>query len=226
MPYIDTFRIWSIDNTISFQANFGDGAAIVTEGYAGWSVTARPKDVGVVDWQGRNPMAIEIPFLLDYYTEAAPGSGRDNPGADCENQVTNLEALCGIGSHAQPSVCYVDGYGRIPHDYTIYNKNQWVIEQVTWDRGQEIRSAYSGRRLKCGGTLTIRQYITASDILHRISPTQRATPPRTYKVKRGDNLTKIAAKFYGDANQWKKIADANKLRDPRSLKIGMTIKIP
>ena len=50
-----TFKIWSEDNLVVFEANFGDGPAIVTDGYAGWSVTARPKMIGIVEWKGRNP---------------------------------------------------------------------------------------------------------------------------------------------------------------------------
>jgi hypothetical protein len=219
------FKIWSIDKTVTFDSNFGDGPAIVTEGYAGWQVVQRPKEVGLTVWQGRNPMAIEIPFMIDFLP-LWDSTFADEPGVQCENQVTNLEQLCGIGGHAQPSVCFVDGGGLIPHDYSIYKGHQWVIEQLTWDKQMEVRSGTSGRRLRCGGVITIRQYMTPSEILQRIGPRDRARKPRYYKVKRGDNLEKIAAKFYGNANMWKKIANANHLRDPRSLKIGRKIRIP
>jgi hypothetical protein len=226
MPGADgTFRIWSIDGSIVFDSNFGDGPAIVTEGYAGWQVVQRPKEVGLTVWQGRNPMAIEIPFSLDFLG-LWDHRFSENLGVECENQVTNLEQLCGVGGHSQPSVCFVDGGGLIPHDYTIYKGHQWVIEQLTWDKAQEVRSKASLRRLRCGGVITIRQFMTPSEILQRIGPKDRASKPRNYVVKRGDNLEKIAAKFYGDANKWKRIATANKLRDPRSLKIGAKIKIP
>ena len=38
----------------------------------------------------------------------------------------------------------------------------------------------------------------------------KAAEPRSYTVVSGDNLSKIAKKYYGDANQWKKIFEANK----------------
>ncbi len=46
-----------------------------------------------------------------------------------------------------------------------------------------------------------------------------ATPEpesKFYTVKSGDNLSKIAKEFYGDANQYQKIFEANKpmLKDP------------
>ena len=37
---------------------------------------------------------------------------------------------------------------------------------------------------------------------------------KTYTVKSGDTLSKIAKEVYGDAGQWKKIAEANKATVP------------
>ena len=53
-------------------------------------------------------------------------------------------------------------------------------------------------------------------------------PARIYEVVAGDNLSKIAKKFYGDANQYKKIFEANKdqLSDPDKVKVGQKLKIP
>jgi len=219
----ESFVIKSLEDGTTFEAFFGDGAAIVTEGYAGWQVVNRPKDIGLVEWQGRNPMAIEIPFLLDFW-----GSDDSDAGIQCEEQVSNLESLCGVGSHAQPPLCSVDAGGTIPHDETISGAHEWVIEQVSWDRAIEIRSADSGRRLRCGGTLTIRQFPEQTNILRKIGPKTRATKPKIYIVKKGDTLSSIAAqkKVYGDANKWKRIADANHMRDRRSLYVGQRLIIP
>lgn len=48
----------------------------------------------------------------------------------------------------------------------------------------------------------------------------------TYTVKKGDTLSGIAAKFYGDANAWQKIAAANGLKNPNALQIGQVLVIP
>jgi len=45
-------------------------------------------------------------------------------------------------------------------------------------------------------------------------------------VKPGDNLSKISKYFYGDANQYTKIAEANKLADPNKIKAGQQLVIP
>lgn len=49
---------------------------------------------------------------------------------------------------------------------------------------------------------------------------------RKHTVKRGETLAKIAARYYGNANLWRKIATANKVRDPRKVKIGQRLTIP
>jgi nucleoid-associated protein YgaU len=51
---------------------------------------------------------------------------------------------------------------------------------------------------------------------------------RTYTVKSGDSLSKIAKELYGDASQWKKIhaANADLIRDPDKIQPGWQLQIP
>jgi nucleoid-associated protein YgaU len=51
---------------------------------------------------------------------------------------------------------------------------------------------------------------------------------RSYTVKSGDTLSKIAKDIYGDASQWKKIQEANAdlIRDPDKIQAGWTLNLP
>ena len=51
---------------------------------------------------------------------------------------------------------------------------------------------------------------------------------QTYTVVSGDNLSKISKHFYGEANHWRRIFDANRdiLDDPDMIRPGQTLKIP
>lgn len=51
---------------------------------------------------------------------------------------------------------------------------------------------------------------------------------KTYTVKAGDSLSKIAKDVYGDASQWKKIHEANKdlISNPDLIHPGQTLKLP
>jgi nucleoid-associated protein YgaU len=50
----------------------------------------------------------------------------------------------------------------------------------------------------------------------------------TYTVQSGDTLSKISKHFYGDANRYQKIFEANRdvLSDPDKIKPGQVLKIP
>lgn len=51
---------------------------------------------------------------------------------------------------------------------------------------------------------------------------------RTYVVKAGDNLSKIAKHFYGDPGKWKKIhaANSDKIPNPNLIHPGLQLTIP
>jgi len=60
-------------------------------------------------------------------------------------------------------------------------------------------------------------------------PAGAATAPKgTYTVQKGDTLSKISKQFYGDANKYMKIFDANKdkLKDPDKIQVGQVLTIP
>lgn len=62
-------------------------------------------------------------------------------------------------------------------------------------------------------------------------PAKRGSPaakpaPRAHTVSAGDTLWAIAVRFLGNGAAWKRIADANGVRDPRKLRIGTRLTIP
>jgi LysM repeat protein len=70
-----------------------------------------------------------------------------------------------------------------------------------------------------------------ADLTCDISVDSSIAPPpeaRTHKVQPGDTLSKIAKQFYGDANKYMKIFEANKdqLSDPNMIKVGQVLKVP
>jgi nucleoid-associated protein YgaU len=55
-----------------------------------------------------------------------------------------------------------------------------------------------------------------------------ATSRRTYTVVKGDSLSAIAKREYGDANKWHAIYEANKdtIKDPDLIHPGQTLRLP
>jgi nucleoid-associated protein YgaU len=66
------------------------------------------------------------------------------------------------------------------------------------------------------------------------SSTAPSTPARdtgeeTYTVKKGDSLSKIAKRVYGDAQQWRRIYEANRAiigENPDLIQPGQALKLP
>ena len=52
--------------------------------------------------------------------------------------------------------------------------------------------------------------------------------PATYVVQKGDSLSKIAKRVYGNANDWRRIFEANRdsVENPDLIFPGQTLKIP
>ena len=69
---------------------------------------------------------------------------------------------------------------------------------------------------------------TAPSPAPKVGSAPPAPAPRTYTVVKGDSLSKIAKKFYGDANEWNRIFEANQdiIKDPDKIRPGQTLKIP
>jgi nucleoid-associated protein YgaU len=52
---------------------------------------------------------------------------------------------------------------------------------------------------------------------------------QSYTIQDGDTLSSIAAKFYGDENQWNQIYEANREaigENPDNIAVGLELTIP
>ncbi len=60
------------------------------------------------------------------------------------------------------------------------------------------------------------------------APAAASAQAQTYTVVSGDNLSKIAKQFYGNANDWHKIFDANRdqISNPDMIHPGQVLRIP
>ena len=64
---------------------------------------------------------------------------------------------------------------------------------------------------------------TYADLHHEITT---AGSTQSYTIQSGDNLSKVSKHFYGDANKYEKIAQANGIADANKIRAGQTITIP
>lgn len=90
-----------------------------------------------------------------------------------------------------------------------------AIKNALWNQIKAVNPAYDD----------ITADITVDSSLPQPSA---AMPQRIYTVKPGDSLSKIAKDFYGNANDYMRIFEANKntLNDPNKIQPGQELVIP
>jgi nucleoid-associated protein YgaU len=60
----------------------------------------------------------------------------------------------------------------------------------------------------------------------KVTPRHSSDRTRLHRVVRGETISQIAYKEYSDSEQWRPIADANLLANPRRLQSGSVLQIP
>jgi nucleoid-associated protein YgaU len=67
-----------------------------------------------------------------------------------------------------------------------------------------------------------------SDVESGSSSTASSPAGRSYTVQKGDSLSKIAKREYGDAQQWRRIYEANRdlIQNPDLIYPGQVFRIP
>ena len=82
----------------------------------------------------------------------------------------------------------------------------------------------------------VRQVVTAADarasvdlkVQENLQANATAARAKSYTVKSGDTLSKIAKEHFGDANKWHAIFEANRdrIKDPDKIQVGWELNIP
>ena len=82
-----------------------------------------------------------------------------------------------------------------------------------------------GVPLRATLTVTLREFRRLDQQQHQ---TNRHSPDRTqaHVVQRDDTLSAIAGRTYGRPDEWRAIADANRIEDPRRVAAGRTLLVP
>lgn len=210
----------------TFRALLVD-APVPSAGYGGWSRVARPRKKALTEWAGRDSLSMTLNFLLDNFAEGK--------GLWIETKCQILDEMAGVeAGDPQPPLLALKSEPEhlMPHGLERAGHNEWFVEALSWNQA-DIRYNRAGNRVRASGTIVVTQYV--SDV--RLTPSEDkrqaqggGSKIKRYKIKKGDTLQSIAAKrnVYGDRKQWKKIAKANGIRDPKLGKKwwNRTIKIP
>ncbi len=114
--------------------------------------------------------------------------------------------------HAPPVCRFI--WGKIPFKATV----EKITRKFTMFLGD-------GTPVRATLNVTFKEYKTISE---QLSDTPRQSADRTkFRImKEDDNLWLMAEREYGDPGEWRRIAEANNIDNPRIMEIGRELKLP
>jgi nucleoid-associated protein YgaU len=124
----------------------------------------------------------------------------------------------------EPPKVSISGVG-IPSE--VPNKG-WVIESLEWGDNVIWENQANGSmvRMRQDCTVNLLQYVDEDRVAFSKLTPAASMWPKHYVWKKGDTLQRVAARFYHNSKKWKRIADANGIRDPKKIKPKRVLKIP
>lgn len=235
-PPIGFITFQSDDPAYKFTARLGDGVPNITNGFAGWVVQDRLRRRGLTEWKGNDPLTIDIPVLFDHFISG--------DGLTCEAEIRQLEKMAGLERGlGEPPIVHFNAAGAVPHDEHDASALDWVISGISFGAA-ELNKV--GNRIRQACTISVMEYVE-DDLLRDDSSAaknrkRKATKSRggkkakgaahkTHHVQTGETLSTIARDELGDASRWREIAVKNPKagkprRDPKSVTVGETLKMP
>lgn len=116
-----------------------------------------------------------------------------------------------------------------PHVFFEWGKDNklWKFEAVITQINQKFTLFLAdGTPVRSQVDLTLKQAVDSTEFPGQNPTSGGAEGQRLRVLTEGETLERIAVDEYGDANQWRSIARANSIDDPRRLQPGRTIIVP
>lgn len=216
-PYTVTF---SADGIADVTALLDETPANVVSGYGGWIVISRQRRIGLTQWNGKDPLRLPIPVLFD--------GVKGNVGQEINISRLSRMSLPPVGG-GEPPVVTVDG-NAVPSP----GPRQWVIESLSWGTQKVLWETVGGVivRVRQDCVVNLLEYRGDDRVAFKslqpgvIGGKSKTGWPKKYITHQGETIQQIAAHFYKNAAKWHRIAAANGITDPRTLKKGTHLTIP
>ena len=184
-----------------------------------WTKTpAKGKGVSHLEFSGGDPAALKIQLLFDTYEEHEPVPA----GVDVRLLTRGLWDMMKIDPK---TVNPKTQKGQPPHVRFEWGK-LWSFEAVIEGITQKF-TLFDNKGVPLRATVDVDfKQIRDEGQYPRQNPTSGGMPgERLRTVREGETLAGIAYEEYGDSTQWRHIADANNLNDPRLLRPGQALLV-
>ena len=130
--------------------------------------------------------------------------------------------------HAPPTVtfCWNDKFPGANLDEKWGNQRRNSFTGVAESVQQRFTMfSVEGVPLRATVTLVLREFRTIDEQIHQLNP---SSPDRTHShvLRAGETLSAVAGRYYDRVGEWRRIADANGIEDPRRLHTGVVLQVP
>lgn len=213
-------QVVPVGRTLTFTLD--PQSVTASAGVGGWEEVPHPYRPSTTRWTTLPLRQLEVALLLDGWRQQA--------SVEESCRILDAYARPQANTNTPPVLAFLWG---------SYAAFRWVIQDLSW--GEELRDP-QGRRLRQQVTVSLLEYrddeVTVSDPRKRAaapsppkgtgrpSTAQPVPSGRTYTVKQGDTLGRIASRELGRSSRWSEIAKLNNLRDPDRLAVGQRLRLP
>ena len=160
------------------------------------------------------------------HEDAAPHASTHSPDPETAETTTATQ---------QPGTTAGSDEGGLPATYIVQPNDNFITiaqriygSQAAWEAIAQANPSVDPTRLRVGQELRLPRR-SAVDRAREQPPAPNPGQREQYTVQPGDNLSRIAERFYGNAQRWRVIYNQNRDAigpDPGKLRVGMTLVIP
>ena len=194
-----------------------------------------------------NPAKLEVVHESSWEGRQIPGQQAPTQrfGGGQSGRIPNLELMFDTTDTGETVTTYTNALTRLlkideglpGFDKTQHNgRPAWV--QFHWGSFHSFKAvitrlsisftyfAPTGEPLRALTSLDLTQYQDEADYPRQNPTSGTPLPARSHQVQPGETLDRIAAAHYDDPTRWRRLAEANDIRDPFAVRPGARIDIP
>lgn len=212
---MDKLKIENLDKKTSFEVLFNPNELTV-EDSSKWEDQYKQKQLPEIQYTGGARKVLTMELFFDTYEQKQ----------DVRDHTSQIAALLvvsdDISNGKRPAKVKLTWGKAEKNPLTRIFPFECVLEKLT----QKFTLFTSdGTPVRATLNVTFKEYSLPKEELKR-KVRRRSFPLQTYTVKSGDTLGGIAAELWEDPRQWRRIAEANKIYNPRFLSPGQALEIP
>jgi len=194
-----------------------------------------------------NPEKFEVTLENSWSGQTKPGLQAPSQrfGGGESGKITGLELFFDTTDQGKPVTEYTDVLIKMlqidpdlpGHDDQRHNgRPPWV--RFHWGRFHSFRAvitrlnvsfvyfAADGQPLRARANLDLTQYQPEEDWPRQNPTSGTPTPARSHVIQPGETLDRIAAAHYDDPTNWRRVAAANGIKDPFTIRPGARVDVP